>query len=198
MGLASRDGNTVRSLTLFQDESADEVNRMATDLNLHRKSVMSGLDTDEGRARDLEVIINRERCWLHCFVLDRSLSAQMGKPYTIREDYIIRHACEASWHKQRFSLASDIALAAYVVLQQTMSRTIDLIYSSTSTISGLRQDCDCALLLGQTVVANSCRYDHCAFCSRGASKVASRGQCSALPLLAVVMIDISQWSKPDA
>lgn len=29
--------------------------RMATDLNLHRKSVMSGMDTDEGRARDLEV-----------------------------------------------------------------------------------------------------------------------------------------------
>lgn len=30
--------------------------RMATDLNLHRKSLVSGLDTEEGRARDLEVI----------------------------------------------------------------------------------------------------------------------------------------------
>lgn len=29
--------------------------RMATDLNLHRKSIMSGLDTKEGRERDLEV-----------------------------------------------------------------------------------------------------------------------------------------------
>lgn len=29
--------------------------RMATDLNLHRKSMASGLDTEEGRARDLEV-----------------------------------------------------------------------------------------------------------------------------------------------
>ena len=29
--------------------------RMATDLNLHRKSMVSGLDTEEGRARDLEV-----------------------------------------------------------------------------------------------------------------------------------------------
>ena len=29
--------------------------RMATDLNLHRKSITSGLDTEEGRARDLEV-----------------------------------------------------------------------------------------------------------------------------------------------
>lgn len=132
---------------------------MATDLNLHRKSIMSGLDTEEGHARDLEVsvdptrseeqlahskqIINRERCWLHCFILDRSLSAQMGKPYTLREDFIIRHACESTWHDQRFSLPSDKAMAAYVVLQQIMSRAIDSIYSSTTTISGLRQDCDC-------------------------------------------------------
>ncbi|EIW71458.1 hypothetical protein TREMEDRAFT_67782 [Tremella mesenterica DSM 1558] len=120
--------------------------RMATDLNLHRKSVVSGLDTDEGRARDLE-IINRERTWLLCFILDRSISAQMGKPYTLREDYIIRNACEASWHQQRFSLPSDRALAAYVVLQQIMSRVIDSIYSSTTTISGLRQDCDYLLIV---------------------------------------------------
>lgn len=30
---------------------------MATDLNLHRKSMVSGLETEEGRARDLEVRI---------------------------------------------------------------------------------------------------------------------------------------------
>lgn len=117
--------------------------RMATDLNLHRKSIVSGLDTREGKERDLE-IINRERCWLHCFVLDRSISAQMGKPYTLREDYIIRNASD--WHQQRFSLATDRALAAYVVLQQIMSRAIDSIYSSTTTVSGLREDCDCELL----------------------------------------------------
>lgn len=130
---------------------------MATDLNLHRKSLTSGLDTEEGRARDLEVrqpvamrsiqvnvqIINRERCWLHCFILDRSISAQMGKPYTLREDYIIRKACEASWHQQPFSLPSDRPMAAYVVFQQIMSRAIDSIYSSTTTVSGLRHDCDC-------------------------------------------------------
>ena len=28
---------------------------MATDLNLHRKSLTSGLDSEDGRARDLEV-----------------------------------------------------------------------------------------------------------------------------------------------
>lgn len=67
----------------------------------------------------------------------------MGKPYTLREDYIIRSACEASWHQQRFSLPSDRFLAGYTVLQQIMSRAIDSIYSSTTTITGLRQDCDC-------------------------------------------------------
>lgn len=69
----------------------------------------------------------------------------MGKPYTLREDYIIRNACEAAWHQQRYSLPSDRALSAYVVLQQIMSRAIDSIYSSTTTVSGLRQDCDCEL-----------------------------------------------------
>jgi hypothetical protein len=88
-------------------------------------------------------IINRERCWLHCFILDRSISAQMGKPYTIKEDYIIRKAAESSWHQQKFSLPSDHAMAAYSVLQQIMSRAIDSIYSSTGTVSGLRQDADC-------------------------------------------------------
>jgi hypothetical protein len=70
----------------------------------------------------------------------------MGKPYTLREDYIIRNACEASWHLQRFSLPTDRALAAYAVLQQIMSRAIDSIYSSTQTVSGLRNDCDCEYL----------------------------------------------------
>jgi len=35
--------------------------RMATDLNLHRKSQVSGLDTEEGRARDLEVGFRKSR-----------------------------------------------------------------------------------------------------------------------------------------
>ena len=59
--------------------------RTATDLNLHRKTTMTGIDTPEGRARDKEVH-NRERTWLMCFILDRSLSAQMGKPTSIREE----------------------------------------------------------------------------------------------------------------
>jgi hypothetical protein len=61
--------------------------RMATDLNLHRKTAVASQDTPEGRARDKE-IRNRERTWIFCFCLDRSASAQMGKPYSIKEECV--------------------------------------------------------------------------------------------------------------
>jgi hypothetical protein len=59
--------------------------RMATDLNLHRKTAVTSPDTAEGKARDTEVH-NRERTWILCFCLDRSFSAQMGKPHSIKEE----------------------------------------------------------------------------------------------------------------
>lgn len=68
---------------IFSDTA---IPRMATDLNLHRKTALSQ-DTPEGRARDKEVH-NRERTWLLCFALDRSTSAQMGKPHSIREEWV--------------------------------------------------------------------------------------------------------------
>jgi len=58
---------------------------MATDLNLHRKTATMSPETPEGKARDHEVH-NRERTWLVCFSLDRSTSAQMGKPHSVREE----------------------------------------------------------------------------------------------------------------
>ena len=61
---------------------------MATDLNLHRKTAVTSQDTQEGRTRDIEVR-NRERTWILCFILDRSFSAQMGKPSSIKEEYVI-------------------------------------------------------------------------------------------------------------
>ena len=60
---------------------------MATDLNLHRKTAVTSHDTEESRARDREVH-NRERTWYLCFALDRSISAQMGKPHSINEEYV--------------------------------------------------------------------------------------------------------------
>ena len=65
--------------------------RMATDLNLHRKTATNSHDTPEGRARDKEVH-NREKTWVLCFCLDRSASAQMGKPHSIKEELVKSHS----------------------------------------------------------------------------------------------------------
>lgn len=81
-----------------------------------------------------------------CFVLDRSLSAQMGKPYSIREDYIIRNA--SKWIENNpFANPEDRGLVAYAGLQQILSRSLDFVYSGVSTASGLQADIDYPLLL---------------------------------------------------
>lgn len=66
-----------------------------------------------------------------CFILDRSISSQMGKPHTIREEcgallpprfssrkhclcsFIVRNATQ--WSKTAVAVPSDAGLAAYVV-----------------------------------------------------------------------------------
>ncbi|KAJ7461651.1 fungal-specific transcription factor domain-containing protein [Mycena latifolia] len=119
--------------------------RMATDLNLHRKtSTTAGDDSEDGRARDYEVH-NRERTWLMCFCLDRSFSAQMGKPYSIKEDFVIRNAQQ--WARAPAAIASDTGVAGYVDLQRIISRSLDLLYSGTDTASGLLENCDYLLVI---------------------------------------------------
>lgn len=61
---------------------------MATDLNLHRRTTAGAQETVDTKLRGRE-IRNRERTWMIAFCMDRSLSAQMGKPYTIQEEYVI-------------------------------------------------------------------------------------------------------------
>ncbi|KAF7311220.1 hypothetical protein MKEN_01023500 [Mycena kentingensis (nom. inval.)] len=121
--------------------------RMATDLNLHRKTAAapSAPDSDEeARTRDNEVH-NRERTWLLAFCLDRSFSAQMGKPYSIREDFIIRNA--PGWAKSPMAISTDIGLSGYVELQRILSRSLDMMYSATDTPSGLLENADYLLII---------------------------------------------------
>ncbi|KAI0256586.1 fungal-specific transcription factor domain-containing protein [Lactifluus subvellereus] len=118
--------------------------RMATDLNLHRKSSTVSPETPEGKARDQEVY-NRERTWLVCFCLDRSISAQMGKPSSIKEDCIVRNALQ--WVQSPLARRGDFSLVAYVELQRIISRTLDLLYSETSSPSGLLVDVDYLLII---------------------------------------------------
>lgn len=130
--------------------------RMATDMNLHRKTAVKGDDTAEGRARDREVH-NRERTWYLCFALDRSTSAQMGKPHSIREDSIIRNVLE--WIRSPDATTGDSLLAAYVELQRIVSRSLDFLYSGTNTPSGLQTDCDYLLII-KTIETQICAWQH--------------------------------------
>ncbi|KDR73689.1 hypothetical protein GALMADRAFT_251485 [Galerina marginata CBS 339.88] len=118
--------------------------RMATDLNLHRKTAVTSQDTQEGRTRDLEVH-NRERTWILCFCLDRSFSAQMGKPSSVKEDYIIRHTSE--WYTSPVANPSDASLAAYAELQRILSRSLEFLHSGTDSPSGLHVQCDYLLVI---------------------------------------------------
>lgn len=118
--------------------------RMATDLNLHRKTAVASQDTQESRARDLEVH-NRERTWILCFCLDRSFSSQMGKPYSVKEDFIIRNV--DAWCNAPTAIWSDPSLAAYSDLQRIVSRSLDFLYSNTDSASGLQTSCDYFLII---------------------------------------------------
>ncbi|SNX86216.1 uncharacterized protein MEPE_04925 [Melanopsichium pennsylvanicum] len=122
--------------------------RMATDLNLHRKSVATFSHSphpDDPAVLDRErEILNRERTWYVCFALDRGLSIQMGKPYTIREDWIIRNC--RNWGS-RFSRPWDLSVSALVDLYRISSRQLDFLYSSTSSVSGLNTEIDYSLVL---------------------------------------------------
>ncbi|CBQ68910.1 conserved hypothetical protein [Sporisorium reilianum SRZ2] len=122
--------------------------RMATDLNLHRKSVATfnhSPHPDDPAVLDRErEILNRERTWYVCFATDRGLSIQMGKPYTIREDWIVRNC--RNWGS-RFSRPWDLAVSATVDLYRISSRQLDFLYSSTSSVSGLNSEIDYSLVL---------------------------------------------------
>ncbi|KAF9014122.1 hypothetical protein BDQ17DRAFT_1396179 [Cyathus striatus] len=118
--------------------------RMATDLNLHRKTAVASQDTQEGKARDHEVH-NRERTWIVCFCLDRSFSAQMGKPHSIKEDYIIRHADD--WYRAPAAIPSDASLAGYAELQRILSRSLDFLYAGADSASGLQTNIDYMLVI---------------------------------------------------
>ncbi|KAG9015703.1 hypothetical protein FRB90_004396 [Tulasnella sp. 427] len=118
--------------------------RVATDINLHRKIPYAEGDSPDARATNLE-IRNRERAWLLCYVLDRSFSTQMGKPHSVKEDFIIRTANK--WWQHPHALPLDVGLAAYVDYQRTLSRALDFLYSGTSTPSGLQIDCDYLMVI---------------------------------------------------
>ncbi|KAI0697213.1 hypothetical protein C8T65DRAFT_710435 [Cerioporus squamosus] len=110
--------------------------RIATDLNLH---VVSNVKPKtEKQEREM---VNQTRVWLLCFNLDRSTSAQFGKPSTIKEDYTIRHSDE--WYKSsRMNDALNIGTSAYAQMLRVVSRFHEAVYSDPDSPTGLNQNLD--------------------------------------------------------
>ncbi|BGP26143.1 zn(2)-C6 transcription factor [Rhodotorula toruloides] len=122
--------------------------RMATDLNLHRKTIAQ-LPPDVGEETKVlyeRELLNRERAWIYSFIIDRSVATQMGKPAMIsKEDFIVRNA--SVWHRQPGTMASDSGLSAMVELLRIVSRMIDVLYSDTRSVSGLNAHLDYLMLI---------------------------------------------------
>ncbi|WFD35633.1 hypothetical protein MCUN1_002491 [Malassezia cuniculi] len=116
--------------------------RMAQDLNMHRKCVIPENELNAESEREL---LNRERTWYICFCVDRTLCAQMGKPYSIRDDWLIRHSSE--WCTQKCSRPWDLGICALVNLLRVQTRQLDFLYSSAVTPSGLNLDLDYPAIL---------------------------------------------------
>ncbi len=122
--------------------------RMATDLNLHRKTAatLPADASEEMKTLYHREVMNRERCWLFCYIIDRSVATQMGKPAMIgKEDFIIRN-CKA-WFTQPGAQLTDSGLSALVQMHRIVGRILDTLYSDTSSVSGLNPNLDYPLLI---------------------------------------------------
>ncbi|KAF8579154.1 hypothetical protein K439DRAFT_1360225 [Ramaria rubella] len=107
--------------------------RIATDLNLHQPT--STKITSEKHERE---VLNRTRTWMICFNLDRSTSTQLGKPSTIKEDFIIRNSSD--WYKRSaYNLSYDVHLCAYTELLRLVTRFHEEVYSDQTVANGLNK-----------------------------------------------------------
>ena len=76
----------------------------------------------------------------------------MGRPYSIREDVIIRESRHSSWYSRPCSQPEDIVLAAYADLQRIMSRALDTLYlQQTTNASGLVSGIDYPLVVNAVI-----------------------------------------------
>lgn len=82
--------------------------RMGQELGLFRKreAVVPDDVDDATRLQFQRETLNRERTWLYTFVVDRSMAAQCGRSYTLREDFIVR-SCE-TWWQQEGTMTRDV------------------------------------------------------------------------------------------
>ncbi|KAJ8689224.1 hypothetical protein PTI98_013267 [Pleurotus ostreatus] len=110
--------------------------RIATDLNLHHVTKPKAMDEKQERE-----IMNKTRVWMICFNLDRSTATQFGKPFTIKEDHIMRNSKE--WYKSsRYNHPYDVHLCAHTALLRIVARFHEDIFSDPDSPTGLNKDVD--------------------------------------------------------
>lgn len=112
-----------------------------------QETVRSRGSSNNSRLPPFAEIKNRERCWLWCFALDRSWSVQvralleskskpfayimfeplyqLGKPYTLREDEIIRRTRD--WINEPFTQPNDVIVCALLDIQRHVSSIVDIL-----------------------------------------------------------------------
>ncbi|MCO5549824.1 hypothetical protein L7F22_003298 [Adiantum nelumboides] len=122
--------------------------RVATELQLHKtqsrtqikeKGEKSSIETDRER-------INRERCWLMTFLVDRSLSIAVGRSWSISEKAeLVRDSDK--WSKQPASRAWDQGISAFADLLKTTSRQADVLHTAMASEGEQSSFFDCDTMM---------------------------------------------------
>ncbi|KZV73082.1 hypothetical protein PENSPDRAFT_649168 [Peniophora sp. CONT] len=113
--------------------------RLAVDMNLHHPATARA--RNEAHAREL---LNRTRCWLNCFNLDRSMGSQYGKSTIIRNsDWVSVHSGDwwqsSEWNMPHF----DIHLCAYnAELRLVADFMMSWLYTDEQHPTGLNRNID--------------------------------------------------------
>lgn len=102
---------------------------VATNTSVPQQSKLSGTN-DVHNETDRERI-NRERCWLMAFCVDRSLSFAVGRSWTISEKAALVRDSDR-WYKQKASRAWDRGICAFADLLKTTSRQADVLHTAVS------------------------------------------------------------------
>lgn len=100
--------------------------RLAAELQLYKsqKSSVASLKANTEEANFER--INRERCWLMTFCVDRSLSMTAGRPWSMSENVrLVRDSDE--WYSGPQTRSWDLGISALVSLMKLVSRQTDIL-----------------------------------------------------------------------
>ncbi|KAI0073841.1 hypothetical protein K474DRAFT_134101 [Panus rudis PR-1116 ss-1] len=97
--------------------------RLAIELNLNRIPAVQ--PSDERGEREL---LNRLRTWILCFIIDRCIGVNLGKPFMIPEDDLVRNA-SIRFRGFRYQSPGDIFLVSLVEILRLMAHFSDAMKS---------------------------------------------------------------------